>query len=182
MDAIFLPFELKKLKVKHLYSPMNFGPIFLRILELNILLLSILIYLGYIFSKMPGNIIRNFLTRFLMEMSIYSCDNLIVDSNFAKKEIVKILRINEEKVYVIYLGIDKNYLDFEENFHHIKDFDYENYIISVLSCVKYHNIINLLKAFKLIKQKNNEELKFVLVMQILDKDYYFEITIMLKKL
>ena len=177
----FLPFELRKLKVKHLYSPMNFGPVFLRFFKIkNTLALHSNLPWVY-FSKMPGNIIRNFLTRFLMEMSIYSCDNLIVDSNFAKKEIVKILRINEEKVYVIYLGIDQNYLNFEENFYQIKNFDYENYIISVLSCVKYHNIINLLKAFKLIKQENNEKLRFVLVMQILDKDYYFEINDYVKK-
>ena len=50
-----------------------------------------------------------------------------------------------------------------------------------MSCVKYHNIINLLKAFKLIKQENNEKLRFVLVMQILDKDYYFEINDYVKK-
>ena len=149
----FLPFELRKLKVKHLYSPMNFGPIFLKFFKIKFTLALHSNLPWVYFSKMPGNAIRNYLTRFLMEMSINSCDNLIVDSNFAKKEIVKILRINDEKIHVIYLGIDKNYFNFEENLHHIKNFEYKNYIISVSSCVKYHNIINLLKAFKLIKQK-----------------------------
>ena len=44
------------------------------------------------FNLMPGNLLRNFITKKLMEMSIYSCDLLIVNSNFAKKEIVKALR------------------------------------------------------------------------------------------
>ena len=116
-----------------------------------------------------------------MEISIRSCDVLIVDSNFAKKEIIKILKIKEEKVHVIYLGLDKSYLEYKENEHLIENFDYQDYIISVLSCVKYHNIKNLLEAFKMIKNENNIKLKFVLVMQILDKDYFFEIKNFVKK-
>ena len=98
-----------------------------------------------------------------------------------KKEIVEILKINEEKVHVIYLGIDKNYLEYKNNDYYIKNFNYQDYIISVLSCVKYHNIKNLLEAFKLLKKENNSQIKFVLVMQILDKDYFFEIKNFVKK-
>ena len=93
----FLPFELKKLKVKHLYSPMNFGPIFLRFFRIKYTLALHSNLPWVYFSKMPGNIIRNFLTRFLMEMSIYSCDNLIVDSNFAKKRLLKFSELMKKK-------------------------------------------------------------------------------------
>ena len=85
-----------------------------------------------------------------------------MDSNFAKKEIVKILKIEEEKVYVIYLGIEEDYIKFKDNKHLIENFNYQHYIISVLSCVKYHNIKNLLEAFKIIKNESNAKLKFVL--------------------
>ena len=107
-----------------------------------------------------------------MEKSIFACDTLIVDSNFAKNEITNLLKFDENKVFAIHLGIDKIYLNLDNNEDYLNNFEYNNYIISVLSCVKYHNIINLLKAFKLLKQEKNIDLKFIFVLQILDKEYF----------
>jgi len=45
--------------------------------------------------------------------------------------------------------------------------------LSVISCVRYHNIINLLEAFNLLNR--NDNLKLVLVLQVLDKSYFSEI-------
>ena len=171
----FLPFELKKLKVDKLYSPMNFGPIFLRLFKINFVLALHSNLPWVFFSKMPGNILRNKFTKFIMEKSIIACDSLIVDSYFAKKEIIDLMKIKDDKVSVIYLGIDQKYLSPEKNDYYLDNFDYKNYIISVLSCVKYHNIINLLKAFKLFKEGNKNNLKLVFVLQILDKKYFSEI-------
>ena len=171
----FLPFELKKLKVDKLYSPMNFGPIFLRLFKINFVLALHSNLPWVFFSKMPGNILRNKFTKFIMEKSIIACDSLIVDSYFAKKEIIDLMKIKDDKVSVIYLGIDQKYLSSEKNNYYLDNFDYKNYIISVLSCVKYHNIINLLKAFKLFKEGNKNNLKLVFVLQILDKKYFSEI-------
>ena len=76
----------------------------------------------------------------------------------------------------IYVGIDKKFLKkTEKNKKIINNFKYNNYILSVLSCVKYHNIINLLKAFKLSSEEMDSNIKFVLVMQILDKNNNKEI-------
>ena len=63
---------------------MNMGPINLRLFNIK-LTLALHSNLPWVyFSKMPGNILRNFLTKILMESSINLCDKLIVDSNFAK--------------------------------------------------------------------------------------------------
>lgn len=167
-----LPFELKKLKIQKLYAPMNMGPIFLRLFNIQ-LILGLHSNLPWIyFSKMPGNFFRNIFTRFLMEKSIFACDILIVASKFAKSEIINLLKIKENKVFAIHLGIDKKYLNLDNNKDYLNNFEYNDYIISVLSCVKYHNIINLLKAFKLLKQEKNIDLKFVFVLQVLDKKYF----------
>ena len=169
---LFLPFELKKLKIEKLYSPMNMGPIFLRLFNIK-LILGLHSNLPWVyFSKMPGNFFRNIFTKFIMEKSIFACDTLIVDSKFAKNELTNLLKINENKVFAIHLGIDKIYLNLDNNEDYLNNFEYNNYIISVLSCVKYHNIINLLKAFKLLKQEKNIDFKFVFVLQILDKKYF----------
>ena len=54
-------------------------------------------------------------------------------------------------------------------------FDFKNrYILSVASCVRYHNFINILDAFKNTNYKK-KKIKLVLIMQILDKKYFEEI-------
>ena len=177
----FLPFELKSLKVEKLFSPMNFGPILLKLFNIKFILALHSNLPWVFFSKMPGNKFRNFFTKFLMEVSIIACDTLIVDSKFAKEEIVKLLKIKRNKVLIVYLGIDKKYINKNKNNNYLNDFDYKNYIISVMSCVKYHNVINLLKAFKLLKSDQDSNLKLVFVMQILDLKYFNEIKIFIKK-
>jgi glycosyltransferase involved in cell wall biosynthesis len=172
---LVLPFELKFLNVNQLFSPMNIGPIFLRLLNIKFTL-ALHSNLPWIyFSKMPGNILRNFLTKSLMEISIRFCDRLIVNSDFAKNEIIKLLNIEEKKVFSVYLGIDKKYLIEKNDDYYLDNFEYKDYAISVLSCVRYHNIINLLKGFKLLKKEKNVNLKFIFVLQILDKKYFDEI-------
>ena len=111
-----------------------------------------------------------------MELSIYNCETLIVDSVFAKHEISNILKFNTDKIKVIYLGINDKYLSENLSDNYLENFDYNTkYILSVLSCVKYHNIIKLLKAFKILLNESNIEIKLVLVSQVLDKDYFKEI-------
>lgn len=124
---------------------------------------------------MPGNVLRNYLSKLLMKFSIHACNNLIVDSNFAKNEISDILGIPKSKIFVIYLGIDKNYLSKKDNNYFLDYFDYSEYFLSVLSCVKYHNILNLLKAFKLFKKETNSKIRFVLILQVLDIKYFSDL-------
>ena len=177
----FLPIELKILKVDQLFSPMNMGPVLLKFFNIKFILALHSNLPWVFFSKMPGNLFRNFLTKYLMEVSVRCCDKLIVDSEFAKKEIINLLNLNKDKVFSVHLGVSQKYLVDEENNFYIKDFEYKNYFISVLSCVRYHNIISLLKAFKLFKLENKSKLKFVFVLQILDKNYFREINNFVEK-
>ena len=171
----FLPFELKKLKVNQLFSPMNIGPIFIRFFGIR-LILGLHSNLPWVyFSKMPGNFFRKLFTKLLMEISIHICDRLIVNSKFAKDEIVKFVKIKEEKIFVVYLGIDKKFLNNEKNTFYLNEINYQDYILSIMSCVRYHNILNLLKAFKLLKKETNLNIKYILVLQILDSKYFHEI-------
>lgn len=172
---ILLPIELKLLKVKTLFSPMNFAPLLLSFLKIKSVLFlhSNLPWIYY--DLMPGNFIRKFITKKLMEISISLCEILIVPSNFAKNEIARVLNLNKEKIKSIYLGIDEKYLDLNKN-NNVDYYNFkEKYVLSILSCVKYHNIINLLKGFKLVTKEINFKLRFVLVLQILDQNYFKEI-------
>ena len=49
-----------------------------------------------------------------------------------------------------------------------------------MSCTRYHNIINLLKAFSKLKKENSKKLKFIFILQVLDKKYFLEINEFIK--
>ncbi len=174
MQFLF-PFELMNLDINKLYSPMNFVPIFIRIFRIKSVL-TIHSNLPWVnFSKMPGNYFRKFIIKNLMRISVFICDDLIVNSFFAKKELIKFLKLKRKKIHVIYLGVDKKYKEKKKNKNFVKNFNYKRYILSVLSCVRYHNILNLIKAFEMLKKQNKIDLRLVLVLQILDKKYFLEI-------
>ena len=175
-----LPIEIKLKKVHTLVSPMNIAPLLLKYIKIKSILALHSNLPWRFFDLMPGNRFKNKITKKFMELSINNCQKLIVDSEYAKNEIKKILNLDKKKINKIYLGIDSE-LYKKKNFHKIKEFDYnKKYLLSVISCVKYHNIINLLKAFARV-DNNKKDINFVLVMQILDKKYYEEIKIFIKK-
>ena len=94
---IILPFELIKLKVDKLYSPMNYCPLVCRFLKIQIIL-NIHSNLPWVyFHKMPGSTFKKILIKSLMHLSIISSDKIIVNSNFAKKELSKVLDIKLKK-------------------------------------------------------------------------------------
>jgi glycosyltransferase involved in cell wall biosynthesis len=176
MQLIF-PFELKLLGIKKIYSPMNFTPFVSRFFNIKTVLTLHSNLPWVYFGLMPGNFLKKYITKKLMEFSIYTCDVLIVNSIFAKKEIVKSLKI-KKNIHVVYLGINKNFF-IKKNQKKIKKFNYsQKYILSVISCVKYHNIINLLKAYNLFVKEY--DLKLILVLQILDKNYFLDIKKLIK--
>jgi glycosyltransferase involved in cell wall biosynthesis len=175
MQFLF-PFELKLLGIKTIYSPMNFSPILAKFLNIKIVLCLHSNLPWIYFNLMPGSVLRNFITKKLMELCILTSNLLIVNSNYAKKEIVKFLKLPQKKVMVVYLNINNIYYSKNYKKENASNFFYnKKYILSVMSCVKYHNIINLLSAYKLLINELNYDLKLVLVMQILDKNYYIQI-------
>jgi len=177
-----LPLELKILKIKKLYSPMNFSPILSNFFKIKVVLCCHSNLPWVHFDLMPGNKIRNYFVKKIMELSIRSSDVLIVNSYYAQKEIVKLLKLKKKKIEMIYLGLEKKKLRINKKKILMNYFNYnEKYILSVISCVRYHNIINMLKAYKNLTNIIKYSFKFVLIMQILDKKYYQEINNFIKE-
>ncbi len=172
---LILPVELKILNIEKLFSPMNYCPILCYVLKIKIIL-GIHSNLPWVyFNKMPGSRLKNFLIKKLMELSIKYCDKLIVNSNFAKKEIINYLGLKDNKIEVVYLGADNQDETKTKNIN-LQNFDYTSeYILCVSSCVRYHNFITILEAFKNILYKDKKNLKLVFISQVLDKGYFAEI-------
>jgi len=175
MQLIF-PFELKLIKIERLFSPMNYCPILCCIMKIKVIL-GIHSNLPWVFfDKMPGSKIKNFFIKKFMEISIKYCDKLIVNSNFAKNEIMNCLNLKDKKIQVVYLGADSDDKFEKIENKSIKNFNYESqYILCVSSCVRYHNFITILESFKNISYKSKKNIKLVIISQILDKKYFSEI-------
>jgi glycosyltransferase involved in cell wall biosynthesis len=177
-----LPFELKLLGINKLYSSLNYCPILSHFLKIKVVLCSHSNLPWIHFNMMPGNLIKNFLIKKIMEYSILNCNILIVNSFFAKKEIIKLLNIKKKKIEVVYLGINKETKLNSKILKKINNFNLNNkYILSVTSCVKYHKIINVLKGYKGLINEVNFRISLVLVMQILDREYFKEIKKFIQK-
>ena len=175
MQLVF-PIELILLNIEKIFSPMNYCPVLCRIMKIKIIL-GIHSNLPWVyFNKMPGSKIKNFFIKKFMETSVKYCDKLIVNSNFAKYEIIKYLNIEKKNVQVVYLGADgQEEIDKIEE-KNIKNFNFETqYILCVSSCVRYHNFITILESFKDILYKDKKNIKLVFISQIFDKEYLLEI-------
>ena len=171
---IILPFELKILGVNKIYSSMNYCPLICKLFNIE-MILNIHSNLPWVyFSKMPGPIIKNILIKYLMFISIKLSDKLVVNSNYAKKELIQKLKLKSKKIFVNYLGIEKKNFNSNKKIKKVKFNFQSKYILSVASCVRYHDFINILNAFKNTSYKQ-KKIKLVFVMQILDKKYFYEI-------
>lgn len=111
--------------------------------------------------------------------NIYRSDMIITGSNFSKQEILERLNFGEDKIKVIYHGINHDifriYKEIELDFKLPKKF-----ILSVGSIEPRKNLIGLLKAYNLLDSKIKQEYKLVLagfkgwqnkeIMELINKD------------
>ena len=70
----------------------------------------------------------------------------------------------------------------KKNSYFLKSVNYkEDYLLTISSCARYHNLINLIKSFYYFKKKYNTDIKYYLVLTILDQSYFEEINSYLLK-
>lgn len=177
---IIFPFYIYYYGIKKVFCPLNICPLIFFFSKVKIILSVHSLLPWTHFNLMPGNNIKKLFIKLFMQFSIKVCDTLICPSSYTKIFLKKKLNLKKDKVLVLNHYIENfNKKKCEKKF--IKDFDYKStFFLSVLSCARYHNIINLLKAFKLTNVKENN-IKFLLVMSILDNKYFLEINRFIKK-
>lgn len=98
--------------------------------------------------------------------SALRADIILVPSFSTKKDIVEIYKIPEEKIKVLYLGVNKDiFKPIEKDISKMKlrkYFDEEKYILTVATSIKRKNLPFLLDVYAALKEKNIEE-KLVII-------------------
>lgn len=111
--------------------------------------------------------------------NILRSDMLITGSEFSKQEILERLDFQEDRIKVIYHGIDHNLFKVYNDLNVHFDLP-EKFIFSVGSIEPRKNLLGLLKAYNLLEEKLKEEYKLVLagfkgwenneIMELINKD------------
>lgn len=84
--------------------------------------------------------------------SIKYSDKIITISNFSKNEIMKHFKVDENKITVVYPGVDEKYFTFQREEYIRKKYNLpEKYILFVGELSYRKNIVRLIDAFNIIK-------------------------------
>ena len=158
LEQLLIPFYIKKHKIDVLFSPGNFATIFPGCKQVLVIQGPLTIreirekYAPKEISWMQG-----FYYNIMLPISARKADKIIAVSNDIKKHLLNQVKIPEQKIQVIYEGVDLNFLksSVDEPPHP------KPYILFLSTLFKYKNADKLLMAFA--KLKNERKIPHTLV-------------------
>jgi len=109
-----------------------------------------------------------------LKSSLKKSKQIITDSNFIKQTLIKYFNIPQEKISVVYLGIDKSFL-VTENYAKIKELEdkykiTKPFIFFISAWRSHKNFEGLIKAFEILKK--NKDFDYQLVLGGQEDPYY----------
>jgi glycosyltransferase involved in cell wall biosynthesis len=151
-ENITLPYYLKKNRINLFHSPAFFLPLFSPGTKKIVTIHDLAVF------KFPETFTYKF-SKYLQLMICLStrfADRIIVDSGAVKKDIIDILKVREEKISVIYPGIDDVFL--REGKGEIDKFKEarnltQGFILYAGTIEPRKNLVNLIKAFSILKER-----------------------------
>lgn len=160
-EQIVFPFLLRRYKIEVLHSPRYTIPL-LRFAWKSVVTFHDLLFL--LFPK-KHNVLKRFFYGRMLPIAAKKAERIIAVSSATKKDIAKLLNIPSEKIEVINLGIDSSYHPIEKK--ELQDFRrkeeiFGSFILYVGTLKKRKNVLNIIKAYKKIKEKKIKE-KLVIV-------------------
>ncbi|HCG77472.1 MAG: glycosyltransferase family 1 protein [bacterium (Candidatus Ratteibacteria) CG_4_10_14_3_um_filter_41_18] len=155
-EQTLFPFLLRKCKIELLHSPRYTTPL-MRFGWKSVVSFHDMLFL--LFPKKHSILKRLFYGR-IMPAVAKKAERIIAVSSSTKKDIMELLNTSSEKIAVIHLGIDfssrpiekKNLQNFRKKYQILNP-----YLLYVGTLKKRKNILNLLRAYKKVKEKDREE-------------------------
>ncbi|MCK4592758.1 glycosyltransferase family 4 protein [Candidatus Parcubacteria bacterium] len=158
-----LPQEIKKDKPDVLFMPIQSVPFFKKPKNIKIVItvhdLAFMIFPDHFTVK------DRFLLKFHTKRAVQMADAIIAPSEATKKDIIKFYNINENKIKVVYHGVNQNFSeDKKESDSEASESDSflsldsnNPYILFVGQIQPRKNLIRLIEAFETIKSRRNEK-------------------------
>ena len=150
-DSWYLSKNPRKFDIVHRFAPGGFA--YKLRSKRVITVYDLFMYKAYPFNRS----IKIFLARYVNRMSIRKADAVVTISAFSKQEIVNTFNINADKVHVLYCGPGHVHLDSKSNTgkdllrkqYHIDN----DYILFVSTIEPRKNLLSLVKAFEILKDR-----------------------------
>jgi len=183
---IILPIKILIYNIDVVFSPMNIMPLVLKIIGIKCVSV-IHNNLPWLYPQdVPGSRIKFLLQRFLINLTVRYSDKLIVDSQIAKNELVKLFPFIFDKTEMVYMGIDKDRFSIRKKsnmfFNPRIDILKDNYFLTIASAVHYHCLEELIIGFDSFAAEIKEQRKLLLICRNLDGQYFTEINELLRNL
>lgn len=140
-EQLILPFKLSQYNI--FYSPTPAVPVLFRLCKIKII--STIHDLTPFFIKEKYSFLRRLYVCWITKKSARISDLIITVSNNSRNDIVNLLRVKKEKIHLVY--------NFIPHRKFVKNNVSGNYFITVCTIEPGKNLSNLLKAFKLYKEK-----------------------------
>jgi len=147
-----LPFKIKKYNFDLIHNPGQI-PIFKKFDGISLITIHDLS--TFLFSK-EHPLSRVIINKLILKRTIRNCNFIIVDSENTKKDVIKIFKVPEEKIDVVYLGVDEKYkiLNKKQSLFLSKKYTKtDKFILYVGTLEPRKNIPNLIRAYCKIKDK-----------------------------
>ena len=165
-QQVMVPFELLKQKPDIYHYP-NFDlPVFQP--YNSIFTVHDLTYLKHHDLYMNGRWIKNFYTKAIMNLGARKSKKIIAVSSSTKNDLLEILKVPEHKVAVIHEGLDESYLNGslsnnKSNFFNKNGLnDRDEYFLFIGERRPHKNLVRLIEAFSIFKQKTPNKIKLVI--------------------
>jgi glycosyltransferase involved in cell wall biosynthesis len=163
-DHMTLGRQLQKDSIDLFLSPYYKAPFFARCPV--IITIHDLMFLYIAERKAPWKWIYNILFKFAARLIAKKAHFIITDSYYSKSEIIQFLKIPDNKIKVIYLGVsplfypvsDEKYIELVKQKYQIKG----KYLFYLGNFKPHKNVIRLLKAYRLLPQDYRNQYALVL--------------------
>jgi glycosyltransferase involved in cell wall biosynthesis len=151
-EQIILPYYCKKLKPDLVHYP-NFN---LSFYSPSPFVVTIHDLIYYLYPEACPNKLGHLYAKTMLRRAARKSKLVITDSFFSKNDIVKHLGIPEEKVCVVYIGVNQKYHPIENPKRFLRKYNLpENYILYVGNHEVRKNIVGLLRAYSISKCRND---------------------------
>lgn len=150
-EQLILPLKVKN---RLLWSPANTGPLIIRRQVVTIHDVSPLDHPEW-YRKNYANWYK-----FILPNLVKRVEKVITVSYFSKERILSHAKVNEDKIEVIYLGVNDSF--YKKNYSCVNYKNNSSYVLTVGSLSPRKNLETLFKAWKIVHKKN-KDVKLVVV-------------------
>ncbi len=183
-EQLFLPVFLKKMQVDILFSPANVCPLFTNLP--NVVMIQNVEPFAATISKNRGFLqgIRLKLLRRLTILSVKKAQRILFPSTQARVDTEK-YGVRIQHAEVVYHGIDKALFhpcrDDDKSSQIKRKYGLDKFILFVSHIQRYKNFLELAKAFILLKDRMDNDVRLVFAGRCFDREYYDEMQAFIAK-